>query len=91
MLRILSSKRYWSLISKISEQRNEIQDLQMEIKNLKESLEYVNQKNFDRTHEIMRLRSLLNKNGICWSESGIDFPATSKILNSEDINRILKL
>lgn len=91
MIRILSSKRYWNLISMIADQNNQIMDLQAEIKNLKESLDYVNQLNMNKVHKIMKLRSFLARNGIKFDETEIDFPATSKILDDNDINRILKL
>lgn len=91
MIRILSSKRYWNLISMIAEQNNQILDLQGQIKTLKESLDYVNQLNMNKVHKIMKIRSYLARNGIKFDETEIDFPATSKILDDNDINRILKL
>ena len=86
MIRILSSKRYWSLISKIADDQQTIKDQAKLISRQDEtiqkqlySIEYLNDKLNKRNDELLKYRL-----------KDLDFPATQKIYDA-DINKLLKL
>lgn len=98
MFRILSSKRYWSLIGRIADdqetikgQANVINFQKNQLEEKQKSIDYLNEKVMERNKEIFRLADKLHAHGICCSDSGIDFPATERIYSEEDINKLLKL
>lgn len=98
MLRILSSKRYWSLIGKIADdqetikgQANVINFQKTQLEEKQKSIEYLNEKLMERNKEIIRLANKLHAHGIQCSDSGIDYPATQKLYSDTDVNKILKI
>lgn len=88
MLRILSSRRYWNLISTISSLKAENKQLKQQLQQKTDSLMYVNGKLNQRTAECIRLKNQLEAIRSC---QGLDFPETSKVHSFEDINQILGL
>ena len=91
-MRILTRTQYDAICDIVMEQKKRIEELEADlekrkaqVKELEESirrkdegLEYVNNKLYARNKEIFRLRAKLNENGLTWTKSGIDFPATQK-------------
>ena len=89
MLRILSSKRYWSLIGKIADdqetikgQANVINFQKKQLEEKQKTIEYLNEIIFKKNRQMQDMISGVAR---------IDFPATEKILSDEDINKLLKL
>lgn len=91
-MRILTRTQYDAIVDIVTEQKKRIEELEAELRKRKdqvkdledsikrkdEGLAYVNDKLYDRNKEIMRLRHKLNINGLTWTETGVDFPATQK-------------
>ena len=73
MLRILSSKRYWSLISRIAEDQKTIKDQADLISNQQKSIDYLNQKLIVRNNEVVALRKFISEHN---SFMDINFPNT---------------
>ena len=92
MLRILSSKRYWSLIGKIADdqetikgQASVINAQQKRIEDQQKTIEYLNEIIFKRDRMIQQLERAMKRSNI----PVVEFPETSKI-ECLDINQILK-
>lgn len=84
-MRILTRTQYDAICDIVMEQKKRIEELEADlekrkaqVKKLEDSIEYVNDKLFERTKEVSRLRQKLNENGLTWTATGIDFPATQK-------------
>ena len=73
MLRILSSKRYWSLIGKIADDQQTIKDQDDLISNQQKSIEYLNEKLNRRVEEVRVLRKFISEHN---SFMDINFPNT---------------
>lgn len=92
-MRILTRTQYDAICDIVMEQKKRIEELEADlekrkaqVKELEESirkkdegLAYANDKLYERNKEIFRLRDRLNKNGITFTESGVDFPATQSL------------
>lgn len=90
MIRIITSSQYNAIVDIVTDLQKENEELKAKLAKKDESLTYVNDKLFERTKEVSRLRKKLNDHGITWSITGVDFPATSKIPDPiQDINQIL--
>lgn len=94
MLRILSSKRYWSLIGQIADNQNTIKNqadlINRQAKTIQgqlDSIEYLNEKLNNRTEEVRALRNFISTHK---SFLDLDFPNSSDT-KAEDINKILGL
>ena len=74
MLRILSGKRYWSLISRIAEDQKTIKDQADLISNQQKSIEYLNGLLSNRRGQIYLLQKRLADAGLNWTD--INFPNT---------------
>lgn len=74
MLRVLSSKRYWSLISRIAEDQKTIKDQADLISNQQKSIEYLNGLLSNRRGQIYLLQKRLSDAGLNWTD--INFPNT---------------
>lgn len=95
MLRILSSKRYWSLIGKIADDQETIKGQANVINFQKNQLEE-KQKTIDHLNDIISKRDkmiLSLERHLKSSDLQLDFPATSKLdykdMSGEAINVIL--
>ena len=84
-MRILTRTQYDAICDIVMEQKKRIEELEADlekrkaqVKKLEDSIEYVNDKLFERTKEVSRLRQKLNENGLTWTVTGVDFPATTK-------------
>ena len=89
-MRILTNRQYDAICDIVSDLQKENEDLKAKIAKKDEALTYVNDKLFERTEEVSRLRRQVerdfNRRFI------IDFPSTIKIPDpSQDINKILGL
>lgn len=92
MIRILSSKRYWSLIGKIADLQETVKSQADTINKQQQSIEYVNEKLNNRNRQYFELKRMLAEKGICYV---CDFPATYKIQDTSkgpecNINQILE-
>ena len=93
MFRILSSKRYWSLIGKIADdqetikgQANVINFQKDQLEEKQKTIDYLNEIIFKRDRQITALTN--NKIGF---NLPLDFPATEKLPDPKtDINQILE-
>lgn len=91
-MRILTNRQYDAICDIVSDLQKENEDLKATIAKKDEALTYVNNKLFASTAEVSILRRKLNENGLTWTSTGIDYPATIKIPDpSQDINKILGL
>ena len=71
-------KRIEELEADLEKRKAQVKELEESIKRKDEGLDYANNKLYERNKEIMRLRHKLNINGLTWTETGVDFPATQK-------------
>ena len=85
MIRILSNKRYWSLIGRIADDQETIKGQAKVINAQKERIEYLNEIISKRDKMILMLERKLKVTDI----PIVEFPETSKI-ECLDINQILE-
>ena len=85
-MRMITKTHYYSICDIVIEKKKRIKELEADlekrksqVKELEDSIEYVNDKLFERTKEVSRLRQKLNENGLTWSVTGVDFPATQSL------------
>lgn len=71
-------KRIEELEADLEKRKAQVKELEESIKKKDECLAYANDKLYERNKEISRLRQKLNENGLTWTATGIDFPATQK-------------
>lgn len=95
MFRILSSKRYWSLIGKIADDQETIKG-QADVINCQKEMLEEKQKTIDHLNDIIskRDRMILSlERHLKASDLQLDFPSTSKLdykdMSGESINVIL--
>lgn len=79
-MRILTRTQYDAICDIVMEQKKRIEELEAENKKKDDTIEYLNMRLFDRSREIMKMRKKLNDNGLTWTETGVDFPATVKVV-----------
>ena len=58
--------------------KKENEELRKSVTRKDEAIDSLNEKLYHRNCEIFSLRDKLNANGLTWTKSGIDFPATTK-------------
>lgn len=77
-MRIMSNRSYDAICDIVIELQKENEKLKSTIAKKNEMIDYLNNKICARNAEISLLRNKLNVNGITWSRTGVDFPATTK-------------
>lgn len=77
-MRILTRTQYDAICDIVTDLQKENAELKVKIAEKEETIDYLNNKLFARTKEVSRLRQKLNEHGLTWTESGVDFPATTK-------------
>lgn len=75
-MRILTRTQYDAICDIVTEQQKRIKELEADLEKRKAQLKDLEEKLFNRNKEVSRLRQKLNENGLTWTATGIDFPAT---------------
>lgn len=77
-MRILTRTQYDAICDIVTEKDKKIAELEAQIMKQKDTIDYLNSKICARNAELLVLRKRLNENGLTWTATGIDFPATTK-------------
>ena len=77
-MRILTRTQYDAICDIVTDLQKENAELKVKMAEKEETIDYLNNKLFARTKEVSRLRQKLNENGLTWTVTGVDFPATTK-------------
>ena len=77
-MRILTRTQYDAICDIVTDLQKENAELKVKMAEKEETIDYLNNKLFARTKEVSRLRKKLNENGLTWTVTGVDFPATTK-------------
>lgn len=77
-MRILTRTQYDAICDIVTDLQKENAELKVKMAEKEETIDYINNKLFERTKEVSRLRQKLNENGLTWTVTGVDFPATTK-------------
>ena len=79
-MRILTRTQYEAICDIVTDLQKENDELKAKLDKKNETIDYLNEKLFERNREVSRLRTKLNENGLSFTISGVDFP----IIRSEN-------
>lgn len=84
MIRILTQKQHDAILDLMREADQEIAQLKKENEELKHSKYELATRISELNMEVSRLRHKLNKNGLTWSETGIDAMLIKEVMRGNE-------